>query len=137
MAFNSAKREGDQLAAGKWEDFEGGRFKIAMAGNPVFHMAKQRLQKEYTEKHGESMSAPLEFEMFCRSIAEGLLRDWEGVEDINDAPIPYSIDAAALELQGSVALYEFVMTKALEYEKQYRSHVEKQAKKPQKSSDTS
>jgi len=131
MSFNAKQYDSDKFVEGVWEEFQGGQFKIAKAGNHIFLDAKRRLDKEHSQKYdGGIVPAKAEQEKLCLAIAEGILRDWKEVVDDCGEPLLYDIEAAAATLDGHPPLIEFVLSKANELDRFDRDEVSREAKKP-------
>lgn len=112
---------------GVWVEYaEGVRFKIARSGNPVFLRASDRLEAPYKNKRNTPTLKLLEIQ--CQGMAEGILRDWEGVGTA-DGPLPYSVEAAASVLMLYPEIREFVFEFATTAENFRRAEVSKTAKK--------
>lgn len=139
MGYNFNRYDTAKFEEGEWDEFEGGRFKVARLGNPVYRDAMRRLEKEYRKRHGDELTAEQQDRMHAEGLAEGVLRDWgdiEGLEDGKVVSVPYSIDAAADLLIRDPKLLHWVTRKATDLERFERDDLETQAKKPQKRSDT-
>lgn len=134
--FNAQQYDTEKFVAGIWEEYRGGEFKIAKAGNPLFLDAKRRLDKEYSLKYEGTLPSAVEQEKLCLAVAEGILRDWRQVVDAEGEEIKYDVQAAAAVLSEHPALLDFVLFKANELDRFEREGVKQEAKKPQTSSST-
>lgn len=123
MAFNAKKYNAAAFTEGAWRPIMGGRFKIARAGNLVYQEALDRTRKRKFSTKAEEEEATL------RAIAEGILKDWEDVEDADGKAIPYSIDNAITVMRENPDLLNDTLKEANDLEGYLREDVEEQAKK--------
>lgn len=112
---------------GVWAEYaEGVRFKIARAGNPVFLRASDRLEAPYRNKRNVPTIKALDIQ--CQAMAEGILRDWEGV-GTEEGALAFSVEAAFKVLRFNAEVREFVFEFATTAENFRREEVAKTAKK--------
>lgn len=112
---------------GVWAEYaEGVRFKIARAGNPVFLRASDRLEAPYRNKRNVPTLKALDIQ--CQAMAEGILRDWEGVGTAEGA-LPFSVEAAFKVLRYNAEVRDFVFEFATSAENFRRQEVAATAKK--------
>tara|TARA_B100000700_G_scaffold189815_1_gene209173 strand:- start:41464 stop:41859 length:396 start_codon:yes stop_codon:yes gene_type:complete len=130
MGFNAQRNDNAKALRGAWRDIMGGRFLIARAGNENFLTAQERNGKRTATTAAERQQA------LYRSIAEGILLDWQEVEDAEGKAIPYSVDAAVQVLNDNPDLVTAVLSEANDMENFRREDVDQQIKKPQKRSST-
>lgn len=130
MAFNAKRNDTEKFTAGAWVDIMGGRFKVARAGNPTYMEALERHGKRKAQTKADEQRA------LMLAIADGILKDWESVEDENGKAIPYTRDNAVEVLQDNPELVSALLSEANDAENYRREDVEAQAKKPQTRSDT-
>lgn len=137
MGFNFNRYDTDRMEEGEWEDYQGGQFKIARMGNPVYRDAFRRLQKQYRKKHGDEMTSEQDDELHAYALAEGVLRDWadvEAVEDGKPVSVPYTVENAATLLISDPKFVAWVANKASDLERFEAGEQQAQAKKPPKRS---
>jgi hypothetical protein len=123
MAFNAKKHNAAAFTEGAWVEIMGGEFKIARAGNLVYQEALERTRKRKFATKREEETATL------HSIAEGILKDWKGVEDADEKPIPYSIDNAVEVMRENPDLLTELLAEANNLDNYRREDVDEQAKK--------
>lgn len=123
MAFNAKKYNAKSFTEGAWKEIMGGRFKVARAGNLVYQEALERNRKQKFSNKAEEEEATL------RAIAEGILRDWEEVEDADGKDIPYSIANAIVVMRENPDLLTELLSEANELDNYRNEDIEAQAKK--------
>ena len=123
MAFNAKKHDAKAFVSGAWVDIMGGRFKVARAGNLTYQEALERTRKRKFATKMEEEEATL------RAIAEGILKDWEDVEDADGKDIPYSIENAITVMRENPDLLNDLLNEANILDNYRRKDVEEQAKK--------
>jgi len=106
-----------QEVEGIWVDYqEGVRFRIARAGNPNFLKASDRLEAPFRKEIARGkLGTEKQLEIQCKSMAEALLLDWEGIET-EEGPLEYSKTAAYKVLRYNVDIRDFVFEVAIEQE---------------------
>ncbi|RUR38551.1 hypothetical protein [Vreelandella populi] len=130
MAYQFKRFDESKMTDGKWEDINGGRFKIAKSGNPVHLQASERITKEQKEKYPDGDIPIMErLRGAAQEWAEGVLRDWEGME-LDGQAIPYSIENATILLLNDDPLFDAVRRKARQMRRFENEYTEKQKKKP-------
>ncbi|MGP9796198.1 hypothetical protein ACT3UJ_02385 [Halomonas sp. 86] len=130
MAYQFKRFDESKMTDGKWEDIKGGRFKIAKSGNPAHLQASERIAKEQQEKYPDGDIPIMErLRGTAQEWAEGVLRDWEGME-LDEQAIPYSIENATVLLLNDDPLFEAVRRKARQMTRFENEYTEKQKKKP-------
>lgn len=113
---------------GVWAEYaEGVRFKVARAGNPAFLKASDRLEAPFRGRRNMPTLKALEIQ--CQAMAEGILRDWEGLVTPDGEALPYSVDAASKVLRHNAEVREFVFEFATTSENFRRAGVADTAKK--------
>ncbi len=123
MAFNAKKYDTKSFTGGAWVEIMGGRFKVARAGNLVYQEALERSRKtKYATKKQEQ-------EATLRAIAEGILKDWEDVEDGEGKAIPYSIDNAVTVLEDNPDLLTELLSEANSLDNYRSEDIDAQAEK--------
>lgn len=133
MAFVFDRYDTEKFEAGTWEEFRGGRFKIARIGNPCYRDAVRRLEKQYRKKHGDELSAEHQDEMHAEAMAIGLLTDWEDIQKRGPkgetVEVPYSVEDAKTLLLRDPELVSFIAKKSTDLERFENEGVAEQAKK--------
>lgn len=132
MPFDPKKYDAKAFIDGTWEEFDGGLFKIAKAGNPQHQDARKRIPREYEQKHGKDLTPELEEKMNAEIIAHGLLLDWQDVGV--DEPVPYTKQNAATVLREYPPLANFVVIKANDVSRFEREKIEEAVEKQSASS---
>lgn len=81
---------------GRWFDLSDTvKVKVARFGNKEHEEAKRRLQEPYlVQIRNGTLSSDKNEELSVRAMAETILLDWEGIEDVDGNPVEYSQDAA-------------------------------------------
>jgi hypothetical protein len=133
MSFRMDKYDADKFTEGEWSTIEGGEFKIARMNNSVYRAAQRRLDKEFRKKYGDELTVEQEDEKEAKLVAEGLLRDWSGIEakdaDGNVVPVPYSLENVATLLRNRPDVIPKIAQKAVDLERFESAEVEEQAGK--------
>lgn len=71
------------------------KVKVARSGNPRHSEILRRLSAPYRRQiSNNSLSNDVAFKISGEALAEAILLDWEGVEDDDGKPLPYSKSAA-------------------------------------------
>lgn len=86
--FNAKRFNTDAFTDGVWVNILGGDFKIARAGNPEYEQALESSGYRKMDDPAEKQRA------LYRAIAKGVLKDWSGVVDEHDQPIPFNVGNA-------------------------------------------
>ncbi len=115
---------------GVWVEYqEGVRFKVARAGNSAFLKASDKLEAPHRKQIARgTLSTEKQIEIQCQAMAEGLLKDWEGVEDKN-GPLPFSVEVAANVLRYNPDVREFVTEAAIKQDNFRDEEIKQTAKK--------
>lgn len=82
---------------GQWVDFgEGVKVKVRRLNSKFSRDVRRKLEKPYTAMYkGRDMPDSLQEELMIKQLAQGIVVDWEGVEDPDtDKPLPFSSDNA-------------------------------------------
>lgn len=135
MGYNFNRFNVDAFEDGEWDEFEGGRFKIARMGNPKYRDAYRRLEKRFRKEYGDELDAEQQDRLHASALAEGVLRDWsdiDGEEDGKVVTVPYTVDNATELLIRDPKLVAWVARKATDLERFENREIESQAKKPEK-----
>ncbi|MCE8020178.1 hypothetical protein HOP51_08625 [Halomonas sp. MCCC 1A11036] len=116
MAFRVDTYDPELFTAGVWEEFQGGRFKIAYHGNTDYRQALSDLGKRYRKRYGDELTPEQSDEMHAEAIAMGLLKDWEKVEatdqDGKPVDLEYSVENATAALLANLDLVNFVVRRS-------------------------
>lgn len=141
MAYSFDRYDVDKFEEGAWEDFQGGRFKIARMGNPRYRDTMRQLEKRYRKLHGDDLTAEQQDEMHAEGMATALLTGWEGIIKRGDGgepvEVPYSAESAKALLLRDPKLVAFVAAKSADLERFENEDVEDQTKKQSPPSPTS
>jgi hypothetical protein len=124
MAFNAKRHNAKAFTGGAWVEIMGGRFKVARAGNLVYQEALEKSRKRKYASKAEEQESTL------RAIAEGILKDWEEIEDADGKTIPYSIDNAVVVLEENPDLLTELLAEANNLDNFRAEDIEEQGKKP-------
>jgi hypothetical protein len=103
MKLRSLKLDSDKTVEGVWVDYRDDvRLLIARLPNAKYDKIMRRLGKPHMAKlrrarfKPESLvDDPILDKLQKRAVAEAVLLDWEGVEDDDDAPLPYTPERGA------------------------------------------
>lgn len=138
MSFRMDKYDADKFSEGEWSTIEGGEFKIARMNNQVYRDAQRRLGKDFRKKYGDELTAAQEDEKEAKLVAEGLLRDWSGIEAQDEngelVSVPYSLENVATLLRNRPDVIPKIAQKAVDLERFETKEVEEQAGKRKPSS---
>lgn len=121
MAFQSEKYAADKFESGVWREIDGGRFRIAKAGNSVYEEALEAnaYRKAKTPKAREKA--------LYTAVAIGILKDWEEVIDAKGTTIPYSVVAAVKVLAENPDLVTKILEEANDLSNFRREDIKEQA----------
>lgn len=109
--FARFKTDQSREEEGVWIDFgDGIRVKIRRFSSKASVEIRNRLQKPYAEmlRRGGSLPDSVAEEILNRQIADGVIADWEGIEDDNGQPLSatsenkYKIITALPEFRGEI-----------------------------------
>lgn len=89
----------DLETEGVWQDLgDGGRVKVARLGNPKWQRAYNKLPHGLRNAASSGRLKGAQADEFdkrnARVLAETILLDWDGMEEEDGTPIPYSVEAA-------------------------------------------
>lgn len=116
---------------GVWAEYKPGvRFKIARAGNSRYLRISDRIDAPFRKKAQQGkLSTEQVITNLCKSMGEGIVRDWEGLETTEGEPLPYSPEAAAAMLRQHPDVRDFITEFSAESENYRREEIEETAKK--------
>lgn len=113
----------DKVKEGVWFDIIGkARIKLAYMGmeNANFIQSAEAI----TDLTDESVSAVVRHQRAVDFVANNVVLEWEGFEDQNDEPLPYSKEAAHLLLSNVPKLLQFCLAKSRDL-KRYKIEADK------------
>ncbi len=116
---------------GVWTEYEeGGKFRIARAGNSVFLKATDAAETPYRNQiQRGTLSTEKSIDLQCEAMAEGILTGWEGLLTEDDEPLEYSKENAYAVLRNNVELRVFIRDFATREENYRIKGIAKTAKK--------
>ncbi|MGQ4879819.1 hypothetical protein ACOJCM_14735 [Billgrantia sp. LNSP4103-1] len=128
MAFQADKYDSSLFTSGTWEEFQSGRFRIALAGNVAYRQALEDMAKKYRRQYGDELTQAQQDEITAEAMAIGMLTGWEGVtatdQDCNSVELEYSVENAKALLLEHPELVAFVMRKGGEMERFERKYAD-------------
>ena len=93
---------------GTWANYSGAQFLIARAGNIRFLNAIDKYERPHRKARARgTLGTDKEIEIQCRSMAEGILLGWKGIETV-DGPLEYTAENAYAVLRHNSELREFI-----------------------------
>ena len=96
MKLRTFKADSAQDIEGVWEDIPGEgdekplRLKVARTNNPKFIAAQRHFGRSLVRQLRTSLGFAKAEEITFRAYARAILVDWEGLEDDDGNPVPYS-----------------------------------------------
>lgn len=94
---------------GTWVEFGGSKFKIAHSSNNTFQRALTRRQQPIRRKIEQGTADPqMMKDIMCQAMAEGLLLDWDKVQDKDGNAVKYSYEIGYKALKNNPDLREFI-----------------------------
>jgi hypothetical protein len=126
MPYNLADKLTD--TSGKWFEIHGSRFRIRSATDPEYQKIKEKIERPFKrDKKRDKLSQQEEDNLVRKTVAFGLITDWQNVGDWDD-DASFSHDNAYELLQHNDDLVVRVLELAGDQEN-YRERVKKTAKK--------
>ncbi|OWV31259.1 hypothetical protein [Halomonas campaniensis] len=112
MTYRIDKYEHEKFASGKWVTIEGtSRLKVAYKGNAEYLDHLMEVEKKYSRKYCNELTADQRMAMHCEAIALGMLKDWEDV-GVNGETPAYTPELGAEALKQNPVLLDFVKTQS-------------------------
>ena len=96
MKFDQTyKLDDNKIERGVWRTLPSGlKVKVASLRSPKYTMAITRLKKEYAKDFNINDQDVIN-QITCKAMAETILLDWDGAEDLDGKELPYSKEIAA------------------------------------------
>lgn len=112
MTFRVDRYESEKFTTGKWVAIEGkSHLKVAYKGNAEYLDHLMQVEKKYSRKYGNELTADQQLTLHCEAMALGLLKDWDNV-GVNGETPAYTPELGALALKQNPMLMEFVLAQA-------------------------
>lgn len=120
---------------GVWVEYGDGELLIARMGNPKNRRAYERAQARYKSKARKgTLTADERVEITARTLADSILLDWKGINDMEGKPLDYSHEIAYQALRWDIDLRIFVSNEADVAENFRSQEVEENAGKSRRGS---
>lgn len=130
MAFITDSMDLDKKDSGVWTTYEGSEFLIASSSNPKYAKALVANQRPFKKQIEKGTIDPDDASnLLAKSIAQGLLLDWRGVQNSAGEDVPYTLEAAVGVLKAVPSFREFVMEFAQDEDAYKREQVKETTKK--------
>ncbi|WP_288078310.1 hypothetical protein [Pseudomonas sp.] len=123
----------------KWFEFDAeSKVLIASIDNPDYQISFARSRREF-QRHdaqfemgqaGVIEGEKTEYESQCYMLANHVMRDWQGVQDADGNPLPFTSENAEALLLGDAEAFLFVLNSAREYAAELRVELGETVGKP-------
>jgi hypothetical protein len=120
MALRLTKKD-QNTAETKWVDYDDDtKVLLARIDNPEYQVARERERRKLRNADaqfgvgvvGVIDGETTEHETQCRLLSQFIVKDWAGVLDADDNPLPYSAEVAEQMLDANLGFFLFVLREA-------------------------
>lgn len=120
MALRLTKKD-QNVSETKWVPYDDDtKVLLARIDNPEYQVALERERRKLRSADsqfgvgvvGVIDGETTEHQTQCRLLGQFIVRDWSGVQDADDNPLPYSAEAAEQMLDANLEFFLFVLREA-------------------------